>query len=105
MMELWTGERAGQMTVYTIDDGTVVSQESINHYEPHIDAVEVLLIEGHSNQELLFSYVYPGSVIYGWDCRKREMISRLDVGKLLPVKESIEEELNSKPLQVRFNQQ
>lgn len=28
------------------------------------------------------------------------MISRLDVGKLLPVKESIEEELNSKPLQV-----
>lgn len=41
-----------------------------------------------------------GSVIYGWDCEKREMIARLDVGKLLPVKESIEEELNSKPLQV-----
>lgn len=29
------------------------------------------------------------------------MISRLDVGKLLPVKESMEEELNHKPLQVR----
>lgn len=45
-----------------------------------------------------------GSVIYGWECEKREMIARLDVGKLLPVKESIEEELNSKPLQVYFFQ-
>jgi len=100
MTELWAGEKAGQMTVYTIKDGLVDSQESINHYEPVIEAVEVLLIEGHANQELLFSYVYPGSVIYGWDCNKREMISRLDVGKLLPVKESMEEELNNKPLQV-----
>ncbi|CAL8114388.1 unnamed protein product [Orchesella dallaii] len=100
VMELWAGERAGQMNVFTIKDGVVSSQENINHYERVIDAVEVLLIDTHVNNEMMFSYVYPGSVIYGWDCEKREMISRLDVGKLLPVKESIEEELNSKPLQV-----
>lgn len=49
---------------------------------------------------ILWFMYFKGSVIYGWDCEKREMIARLDVGKLLPVKESIEEELNSKPLQV-----
>lgn len=61
-MELWTGEKAGQMTVYSIKERSVSSQEIINHYESKMDAVEVLLVEGHVNQELLFSYVYPGSV-------------------------------------------
>lgn len=59
-MELWAGERAGQMNVFTIKDGKVSSQENINHYERVIDAVEVLLIDTHVNNEVMFSYVYPG---------------------------------------------
>jgi len=59
-MELWTGEKAGKMIVYSLKEGNVVAQEQINHYENTLDAVEVLLLDSHSSNELIFSYVYPG---------------------------------------------
>lgn len=48
------------MNVFTIKDGKVASQENINHYERVIEAVEVLLIDTHVNNDVMFSYVYPG---------------------------------------------
>jgi len=94
------------MNVYRVkgtgEGGVVVGVEEVGHYETVVlEGVEVLLMDAPtSSPHSLFSYVYPGSVIYGWDCPSRTMTARLDVGKLLPVRESIEEELNSKPLQV-----
>jgi hypothetical protein len=94
------------MRIFSVRDSTVIGQESLNHYERErggsLEALQVLLIHSHPNNQLLFSYVFPGSVIYGWDGETREMRARLDVGKLLPgPREAMGEELLAKPLQVQ----
>ena len=58
--EIWAGERAGQMTIFTIKNNIVVQQEAINHYEMTLEGVQVLIVKSHPSQEVLFSYVYPG---------------------------------------------
>ena len=40
-------------------------------------------------------------MIYGWDSENREMIARLDVGRLLPIRDVGMDDLSQKPLQVR----
>lgn len=61
--EIWTGEKAGQMTIFTIKNNIVVGQETINHYEAiQIDGVQVFIVKVHINNEMLFSYVYPGTL-------------------------------------------
>jgi len=105
--ELWSGERGGEMRIFSIRDSTVVGQESVNHYEKErgrsLEVLQVLLIHAHPGSQLMFSYVFPGSVVYGWDGDTREMGARLDVGKLLPSpRETLGEELLAKPLQVNL---
>ena len=108
------------MTIFTIKNSIVVQQEAINHYEMVLEGVQVLIVKAHPSQGTLFSYVYPGkvyctllefsalscefvfvgSVIYGWDSENREMIARLDVGRLLPIRDASIDDLSQKPLQV-----
>lgn len=64
--ELWCGESRGSISIFTIKDNIVSSQEVVNHYEPMIENLEVLhLISSHSpayagQEPSIWSYVYPG---------------------------------------------
>ena len=40
--EIWCGQSGGAVSVFTLEEQVVVSQEVINHYEPPIPSIDVL---------------------------------------------------------------
>lgn len=93
----------------------VTGQEVINHYDPVLPGLEVLqmvatdnlIIESNvdtydyeeetpsENQTVVtspvvWSYVYPGCVVYRWDPVSRRILHRLDCSKLAPCSESLQ---------------
>lgn len=93
----------------------VTGQEVINHYDPVLPGLEVLqmvatdnlLIESNSDvydyedespneiqtvgsSPVIWSYVYPGCVVYRWDPISRRILHRLDCSKLAPCSESLQ---------------
>ena len=108
----------------------VTDQEVVNHYDPVLPGLEVLQIvatdslaidntveeyedEGPGGYQsaavsgpVIWSYVYPGCVVYRWDPLTRRILHRLDCSKLAPCSESlqsisIEEHLSPGRCQVR----
>lgn len=69
--ELWCGESHGNISIFTIRENIVTSQEVVNHYDPIIDNLDVLhLTSSHcpvyDNRDMsVWSYVYPGEVVLG----------------------------------------
>lgn len=94
-VEIWCGESHGALSVFTLKDGIVTSQEVINHHDPVIENIEVLHVisqeyKGSSNESLIWTSIYPGSVIYQWQTGdKRGIKNRLDCSKLVPSSESL----------------
>ncbi|XP_046393381.1 leucine-rich repeat serine/threonine-protein kinase 1 [Ischnura elegans] len=96
--ELWCGESKGNISIYTIRDGMVTSQETVNHCEPIIERLEVLHLVSASSpatdsesgeESSVWSYVYPGCVVYHWEAKTRTILNRLDCSKLVPCSESL----------------
>ncbi|KAG8224987.1 hypothetical protein J437_LFUL005998 [Ladona fulva] len=94
--ELWCGESKGNISIYRICDGMVTSQEIVNHCEPIIERLEVLHLvsacsaSADSDEEAsVWSYVYPGCVVYHWEAKTRTILNRLDCSKLVPCSESL----------------
>jgi hypothetical protein len=85
--ELWCGESNGQISIYIIKDHVVAGHETMNHYQPVIEQVNVMnLIAAEHN---VWSYVRPGCIIYQWDQKSRTIINKLDCSKLVPCSESL----------------
>ncbi|XP_063611108.1 leucine-rich repeat serine/threonine-protein kinase 1-like [Penaeus indicus] len=116
---LWCGGSEGTMSIFSLrDDGLVVSQDSVSHFTtstppPSGDACDVLIL--HAPQTIsavsrhlrnsIWSYVYPGCVVYHWDVKEKKLVNRLDCSKLVPCSESlqsisIEEHLSPSQCQV-----
>ena len=113
-VELWCGQSQGSICIFALGEGVVTGQEVINHYDPILPGLEVLqmvatdnlLIENHDafgyeedapgeNQPteispVVWSYVYPGCVVYRWDPVSRRILHRLDCSKLAPCSESLQ---------------
>ncbi|KAF4523571.1 hypothetical protein B566_EDAN014882, partial [Ephemera danica] len=93
--ELWCGESHGNISIFSIRDSVVSSQQVVNHYEPVIENLEVLhLISSHTpysagQHPAVWSYVYPGCVVYHWDPAQRTILHKLDCSKLVPCSESL----------------
>ena len=93
----------------------VTGQEVINHYDPVLPGLEVLQMvatdnliiennvdmydyeeeipnENHTvvSSPVVWSYVYPGCVVYRWDPVSRRILHRLDCSKLAPCSESLQ---------------
>ncbi|XP_019766471.2 leucine-rich repeat serine/threonine-protein kinase 1 isoform X4 [Dendroctonus ponderosae] len=85
--ELWCGGPNGQITIYTIKDQVVASHEVLNHYQPVIDLVDVINLV--STENMVWSYVRPGCVVYQWDVKTRSIANKLDCSKLVPCSESL----------------
>lgn len=94
----------GQISVYTIKDQVVAGHELLNHYQPLIEKVEVINLISAGNT--VWSYVYPGCIVYQWDQKTRTILNKLDSSKLVPCSESlksiaIEEHLSPTNCQVK----
>lgn len=88
-----------------IKDHVVAGRESMNHYQPVIEQVNVMNLIAADNH--VWSYVRPGCIIYQWDQKSRTIINKLDCSKLVPCSESlksiaIEEHLSPTNCQVSF---
>lgn len=82
----------------------MVGQETVNHYNPVITDVNVMNLVAGDNS--IWSYVYPGCIVYQWDQGSRSIVNKLDCSKLVPCSESlksiaIEEHLSPTNCQVR----
>ncbi|XP_064473089.1 leucine-rich repeat serine/threonine-protein kinase 1-like isoform X2 [Ornithodoros turicata] len=88
--ELWCGQAQGAVSVYTIQGSIVSGQEVVNHSDPPMDTLDVsLLCSSSEDVPTMWSYVYPGCVVYQWDCASRTIVHRLDCSKLAPCSESL----------------
>ncbi|XP_075215251.1 leucine-rich repeat kinase [Lycorma delicatula] len=93
--QLWCGESNGALSVYTMRENIVTGHDVLNHYEPIIVNVDVLqIISSHSPVKYdgpasVWTYVYPGCVVYQWDPATRTIINKLDCSKLVPCSESL----------------
>ncbi|KAL1122208.1 hypothetical protein AAG570_003613 [Ranatra chinensis] len=89
--ELWCGESNGAVSVYTMEDGIVSNYEALNHYNPMIANVDVIQLVSatEENQKYVWTYVYPGCVVYQWDGESKTILHKLDCSKLVPCSESL----------------
>ncbi len=103
--EIWCGESHGAVSVFTLMEGVVTSQEVVNHNDPVVDNLEVLQVisardgdggssggGGGGNLDAVWTFVYPGCHIYQWRTGQqgaRTVRSRLDCSKLVPSSESL----------------
>ncbi|KAF6207492.1 hypothetical protein GE061_015938, partial [Apolygus lucorum] len=89
--ELWCGEGNGAISVYTLEDTIVANYESLNHYNPVIANVDVeqLVSSDDEHQKYVWTYVYPGCVVYQWDGDTKTILHKLDCSKLVPCSESL----------------
>ncbi|CAM1297638.1 Uncharacterised protein g1884 [Pycnogonum litorale] len=93
--ELWCGQSQGGVSIFNLKteiSGRIIvtSQEVIHHYESSIDNIEVLqIVSSKYDNKYVWSYVYPGCVVYHWDASTRTIINKLDCSKLVPCSESI----------------
>uniref|UniRef100_A0A915IK65 LRRK2 beta-propeller domain-containing protein n=1 Tax=Romanomermis culicivorax TaxID=13658 RepID=A0A915IK65_ROMCU len=103
---VWCGHTAGYISMFNLENSSFKSSGSVNHYDPVIEGVEVSrLVSSPNNGRYVWSYIYPGCVLYQWDVNQRSIISKLDCSKIAPCSESIntlniEERLNPGHCQV-----
>ena len=89
-MEIWCGESHGAISVFTMRDGVVTSQEVINHNDPVVENVEVFQVISDSESGHVWTFVYPGCHIFQWSGGgERTIKNRLDCSKLVPSSESL----------------
>ena len=89
LTEIWCGLGHGAISVFTLKDGVVVSQQVINHHEPVIENIEVLqvLAANDTNDVYIWTFLYPGYHVYQW--QDKIIKSKLDCSKLVPCSESL----------------
>ncbi|XP_045460940.1 leucine-rich repeat serine/threonine-protein kinase 1 [Harmonia axyridis] len=101
--EIWCGGDNGFISIYTIKDQVVAGHETINHFNPLVEEVNVMNLI--AADRTVWSYVQPGCVVYRWDAEFKAIVDKLDCSKLVPCSESlksiaIEEHLSPTKCQV-----
>lgn len=86
-VQLWCGEGNGAMSIYTIEDNIVTNYETVNHYNPVIANVDVVQLV--ADNQYIWTYVYPGCIVYQWDGVSKHILHKLDCSKLVPCSESL----------------
>ncbi|KAL3204615.1 hypothetical protein MRX96_011605 [Rhipicephalus microplus] len=82
--ELWCGGLEGILTIYVLpESGPVSGREALEH--PDTGTVSQLCAQNNT----AWSYLYPGCVVYQWECSSRTLLHRLDCSKLAPCSESL----------------
>lgn len=98
--ELWAGGARARLAVHSLVPSEVRNNppELLEHREGNVlleedDTAAVLSViaEGGdiSSTDSVWTYVYPGCVVYQWDVSTRRVLNRLDCSKLVPCSESL----------------
>lgn len=94
LCELWCGGARGNISVYTIHDNVVTGHDVVEQHESVAADVEVRQLVaapecGADEHAFVWSFVYPGSVVYQWDVETKTLVNKLDCSKLVPCSESL----------------
>lgn len=105
IIELWTGESFGFISIYVLKDGHVVDDVSLSHFQNEATSKTIFATYLLSSENSILSYTYPGCIVYQWDTDTRQIINKLDMSKLVPCSESlksisIEENLTTEKCQI-----
>ncbi|XP_046483953.1 leucine-rich repeat serine/threonine-protein kinase 1 [Neodiprion pinetum] len=105
IIELWTGESFGFISIYVLKDGNLVDTVSLTHFSSEATSKTIFATYLLSSENSILSYTYPGCIVYQWDVDSRQIINKLDMSKLVPCSESlksisIEENLTTEKCQV-----
>ncbi|CAG0890372.1 unnamed protein product [Darwinula stevensoni] len=87
--ELWCGQSEGLLSVFTLRGGMVTAQDVAVHSDPLIDKLDVLQVTTWKEADYVWTYVYPGCLVYQWSCNDRRICGKLDCSKLVPCSESL----------------
>ncbi|XP_034942841.1 leucine-rich repeat serine/threonine-protein kinase 1 [Chelonus insularis] len=105
IIELWTGQSFGKVTIYVLKDGNLVDTCELIHLTNETASKNLFATYLLSAESSVLSYTYPGCIVYQWDVETRQIINKLDMSKLVPCSESlksisIEENLTTDRCQV-----
>ena len=85
-VEIWCGQSEGTMAIFSLTDSVVTNQDILNHTLEQSEVMQVVSTEDNMH---VFSYLYPGCVIYQWHVASKSILSKLDCSKLIPCSESL----------------
>ncbi|KAH0560147.1 leucine-rich repeat serine/threonine-protein kinase 1 [Cotesia glomerata] len=105
VLELWTGQSFGRITIYVLKDSNLVDTCELIHIPNETASKNLFATYLLSAENSVLSYTYPGCIVYQWDVETRQIINKLDMSKLVPCSESlksisIEENLTTERCQV-----
>ncbi|KHJ44662.1 kinase domain protein [Trichuris suis] len=84
------GCTGGNIVAFDVAKGDASYKESFQHAQESVSEVGTALLTSSMVSDLyVWSYLYPGSVVYQWDTKKRAIKARLDCSKIIPCSESI----------------
>ncbi|KAK3593623.1 hypothetical protein CHS0354_025515 [Potamilus streckersoni] len=90
--QLLFGQKQGQISVCSL---SAPNQELsvLNHYDPPNNSVACKFIvtamdSGHQMDKFVWTYNYPGSIVYKWNVESMKIQEKLDCSKLIPATES-----------------
>ena len=75
------------MAVFSLTDSVVTNQDIVTH--PLLHMTEVRQVAATEDNQLVFTYLHPGCVIYQWSVETKTIINKLDCSKLIPCSESL----------------
>ena len=85
-VEVWCGQSQGAVAIFSLTDSVVTNQDIMNH---NLELGEVMQVVSTEDNNHVFSYLYPGCLIYQWDVETKSITSKLDCSKLIPCSESL----------------
>ena len=85
-VEVWCGQSQGAIAIFSLKESIVTNQDIVNH---PLDVGEVMQVKSTETSEHVFSYLYPGCVIYQWHAEDKTIRAKLDCSKLIPCSESL----------------
>ena len=63
-VEIWCGQSQGQVTIFCLTESVVTNQDIVTH--TLLEAHEVMRVVSTEDNKHVFTYLYPGCVIYQW---------------------------------------
>ena len=86
-VEIWCGQTQGQVAIFCLKDSVVTNQDIVTH--TLLESHEVMKVVATEDNQHVFTYLYPGCVIYQWQVTTKTILNKLDCSKLIPCSESL----------------
>ena len=86
-VEIWCGQSQGQVAIFCLKDSVVTNQDIVTH--TLLETHEVMEVVSTEDNQHIFTYLYPGCVVYQWQGETKTILNKLDCSKLIPCSESL----------------